>query len=197
MVMSLIFWVSNSTQNCLLNSTSIVLSVLPRKSLALGGRLTGFLMTSQSLPAASGVSFFHCWSIVLLCGLPELCPTSVSLTELSPPLGSSVVAKAAWDLGHRRNVSSVCMLYKIHANQLHPLNASIPNAFVSTRNTRLASNSHARYLQQVRCHISRFQRSFVPSAVRLWNMLDEGTCTASDVHKFKSASNKILKSLVN
>ncbi len=147
-------------------------------------------------------SCFRCFILPLLeyCA-PVWSSAAVSHLRLIDRVVSSARflcgGEAAWDLGHRRNVSSVCMLYKIHANQLHPLNASIPNAFVPTRNTRLASNSHARCLQQVRCHTSQFQRSFVPCAVRLWNMLDEGTCTTSDVQKFKSASNKILKSLVN
>lgn len=50
-------------------------------------------------------------------------------------------SEATWDLCHSRNVSSVCMMYKIIANQFHLLNASIPNTCIATRGSMIASNS--------------------------------------------------------
>ncbi len=117
-------------------------------------------------------SCFRCFILPLLeyCA-PVWSSAVVSHLRLTDRVVSSARflcgGEAAWDLGHRGNVSTVCMLYKIHANQFHPLNASIPNAFVPSRDTRLASDSYARCLQQVRCHTSQFQRSFIPSAVKL------------------------------
>ncbi len=56
-------------------------------------------------------------------------------------------------------MSAACMLYKIHANQLHPLNASTPTASVPTRDIQIASNSHVHCLQQIGCHTCQFQWS--------------------------------------
>ena len=99
------------------------------------------------------------------------------------------------DLGHRRNVGKVCMLYKIRSNPSHPLHSCVPGQYVPARNTGLASSLHSFTLQAVKCHTSQFQRCFLPSAVRLWNSLDGDTCAAGSVHTFKSKANKYLRSI--
>lgn len=75
--------------------------------------------------------------------------------------------EAARNLGHRHYISSISILYKIHADQFHPLNAITPYAFVPAIDTQLASNSQLCCLQQIRCHTNQFQRSFDPNAVKL------------------------------
>ncbi len=178
--------------------TSGVSSVLPRKSSALWGRLTGFWVTSQSLPAASGVLFFHCLSIVLLCGLPQLCPTSVSLTELSPPLGSCVVAKQHGILvTDAMSAVSACYIRSMPTSftrWMPPFQMHLyPPGTLDLRQIHM----RASYSRLGVTPVSFSDALFLVLSDFGTCMLDEGTCTASDVHKFKSASNKILKSLVS
>ena len=71
-------------------------------------------------------------------------------------------SKPLCDLGHRRNVSTVCMLYKIRSNPSHPLHTCVPGQYVPARNTRLASSLHSHTLQMVNCLTSQFQRCFLP-----------------------------------
>ncbi len=97
------------------------------------------------------------------------------------------------DLSHRRDVSSVCMLFKIRSNPFHPLYDSLPELHVPARNTRLASSLHPLSLEPFRCRTSQYQRCFLPSVVHLWNSLNMETCMASDVHSFKCRANNILK----
>ena len=104
-------------------------------------------------------------------------------------------SKPLCDLGHRRNVSTVCMLYKIRSNPSHPLHTSVPGQYVPARNTRLASSLHSHTLQVKKCLTSQFQRCLLPCAVRLWNSLAGDTCVACSMHTFKSKANKNLRSI--
>ena len=47
------------------------------------------------------------------------------------------------DLGHRRVVSSLCMLYKIYHNPRHPLNSELPDFFQPVRVTRYALRANS------------------------------------------------------
>ena len=103
------------------------------------------------------------------------------------------IGSGNYDLTHRRNISSVCMLFKIRANVYHPLNDMIPHPINFSRRTRLAVNTHPLCYQVPRCRTNQYQRSFIPRSTRLWNQLDSSTCSASTVQSFKFAANKLLK----
>ena len=48
------------------------------------------------------------------------------------------------DLEHRRQVASLCILFKILDRQNHGMSALMPGVFVPGRSTRLAANMHKR-----------------------------------------------------
>ena len=69
----------------------------------------------------------------------------------------------ACDLGHRRSVSVLCMLYKIRCNSMHPLYGALPVPYVPVRVTRGAVISHRYTYAPPRCRTSQYRRTFVPS----------------------------------
>ena len=96
------------------------------------------------------------------------------------------------DLGHRRDVVSLCMMFKIINRPGHSLNSYLPGRFVPLRYTRYAVNVHSNALNPVWCRTVQFSRSFVPSAFRLWNFLDEDVFAGGSVGSFKSGVNRFL-----
>ena len=96
------------------------------------------------------------------------------------------------NLSHRRDISCLCMLYKIRASLSHPLHGSIPALYVATRLTRGAFESHRATLQEIRCRTNQFQRSFLPATVSIWNSLNNNVIEANNIQTFKSRANKLL-----
>ena len=103
---------------------------------------------------------------------------------------SATVGGVQCDLEHRRFVASLCMLYKIFHNPLHPLNAELPDRWFAARLTRRAAVMHEYALTPVRCRTGQFMRSFVPRVVADWNGLDGSVFDGVGLSAFKAAVNR-------
>ena len=98
------------------------------------------------------------------------------------------------DLGHRRVVSSLCMLYKIFHNPRHPLNSELPNFFQPARITRYALRANNRAFMAVRCNTEQYKRSFIPATTKLWNELPSHAVESQELQKFKIGVNSFFRS---
>ena len=97
------------------------------------------------------------------------------------------------DLYHRRVVSSLCMLHKILHNNKHPLYSELPGSYQPVRNTRAAANVNSRAFTDIRPRTNQYERSFVPAATKLWNMLPTHVVEIRDLQKFKIKVNNFFK----
>ena len=88
------------------------------------------------------------------------------------------------DLGHRRNVGLLSMLYKIYFNPTHPLRDSLPARFVPTRATRRAEALHNHAFVVPRCRTEQYMRTFLSCGLRLWNQLPLSVFCGSSVNRF-------------
>ena len=87
---------------------------------------------------------------------------------------------------YRRKVSALCLLYKINHRENHPLNGYL-NHFVAARNTKTSTALGVLALVIPRYRTDKFSRSFLPAALRLWNLLQSGMLRAGILSLFKSA----------
>ena len=99
------------------------------------------------------------------------------------------------DLWHRRSISSLCMLFKIFHNPLHPLHSSLPNLFQPVRMTRNVANSHSLSFSLIRCNTVQYSRSFIPAYAKAWNELPGEVVECSELQRFKTGANRFLMSL--
>ena len=83
-------------------------------------------------------------------------------------------------------------LYKIINRPDHPLYSYLHGRFVPLRHTRYAVNLHSNALNPVKYRTVQFSRSFVPSVVGSWNLLDEDLFAGGSVGSFKSGVNGFL-----
>ena len=67
------------------------------------------------------------------------------------------------DIAHRRSVAVLCMLYKIKCNPMHPLNGSLPGAYLPVRVTPGALVAHWYTYAPPRCRSSKYSRTLYPS----------------------------------
>ena len=94
-------------------------------------------------------------------------------------------------LGHRRKVSVLCLLYKIYPRVDHSMNKYLKH-FIAVRNTR-ASTAQQMVLVFPNCRITdQFSRSFLPAAVRLWNMLPSGVFSGGNLSSSEITINLCL-----
>ena len=96
------------------------------------------------------------------------------------------------DLGHRRVVSSLCMLYKIFHNPRHPLNGKLPDFFQPARVTRYSLRANSLAFVAVRCSTEQYKRSFIPATAGLWNELPSHVVESQDLQKFKVDVNRFF-----
>ena len=96
------------------------------------------------------------------------------------------------DLWHRRRISSLCLLYKIAANEHHPLHASLPDFFIPARNTRYAASRNSRAYASVRFNTTQYSRCFIPAITKLWNELPSLVVESEVLQKFKLGANSFL-----
>ena len=99
------------------------------------------------------------------------------------------------NLWHRRSISSLCMLFKIFHNPLHPLHSSLPNLFQPVRMTRNVANSHSLSFSLIRCNTVQYSRSFIPAYAKAWNELPGEVVECSELQRFKTGANRFLMSL--
>ena len=97
-------------------------------------------------------------------------------------------------LDHRRDVASLCMIYKIRANSEHSVNQWMPPPFVPGRLTRGAVAAHEQSVSLWRAKTSQIARTFVPRVSRLWNGLTSAVFDDVDLVRFKSRVNCFLLS---
>ena len=71
------------------------------------------------------------------------------------------------DLGHRRSVAVLCMLYKIRCNTVHALNGALPGPYVPVRVTRGALVAHRHTYAPPRSRTSLYSSTFIPLSVSL------------------------------
>ena len=142
----------------------------------------------------------RCFNSYILPVLEYCSPVWRSSSDVHLRLLDRVVRQASFmldgnlrcDLGHRRDVAALCMLFKIINRPGHSLYDSLPGRFVPIRNTRHAANLHSNSLNPVRCRTGQFSRSFVPCTVVLWNSLDEDVFAGGSLGSFKSKVNGFL-----
>ena len=96
------------------------------------------------------------------------------------------------DIGHRRDVGALCILFKIVNDVNHPLHKFLPNFYQPARVTRYSVTVNSMAFEIGRHSTSQFSRSFLPSMCRLWNTLPTGVVTAPMFDKFKRLANNFL-----
>ena len=76
------------------------------------------------------------------------------------------------DILHLRSVaSSICMLYKIRCNPMHPLNCALPGLNVPVPVTRGALVAYRYTYAPPRCRTLQYRWNFIPLSVSLLNNL--------------------------
>ena len=96
------------------------------------------------------------------------------------------------DIGHRRDVGALCILYKILNNTGHPLHKFLPRFYQPARVTRYSESVNPMAFEICRHSTSQFIRTFLPSICRLWNTLPSEIVTAPTLDKFKRLANSFL-----
>ena len=141
------------------------------------------------------VDMIRCfWSFVL--AVLEYCsPVWASAAESHLALLGRVDRNAAimcpdiarCDLGHRMDVASLCMYYKIRENNAHPFNNWILDIAFPTRQA-VAFHRYCVLLHRVRT--TQYGSSFVHRCSHLWNGLDSGVTDDDGLDGFKSRVNR-------
>ena len=96
------------------------------------------------------------------------------------------------DIGHRRSVAVLCMLYKIRCSPVHPPNGALPESYVPLRITRGALAAHRYTYAPPRCRTSQYHTIFIPLLVYLWNDLSAPVFDGVGLEGFKSRANAFL-----
>ena len=102
------------------------------------------------------------------------------------------VSNLTISLLHCHSISSLCMLYKIFNNHLHPLHSELPNLFHPRSVTRGSLCINSLYSSPMRFHTSQYSRFFIPATTKLWNELPSMTVEAVELQKFKLGANAFL-----
>ena len=76
-------------------------------------------------------------------------------------------------LGHRRNVSALCLRYTIYHRADHPMHECIHHV-LAARNIRVIAALGELALMSTCSRTDNFSQLFLPVAVRLWNLLPSG-----------------------
>ena len=84
------------------------------------------------------------------------------------------------------------MLHKILHNDKHPLYSELPGLYQPARNTRAAANVNSRAFTETRPRTYQYERSFIPAATKLWNVLPTHVVEIRDLQKFKSGVNNFF-----
>ena len=95
-------------------------------------------------------------------------------------------------LKHRRKVIPLGLLCKIYHRADHHLHKFLYH-FAAIRNTRVASVQGELALINLLCRTVHFSQSFLPAALRLWNLLPSRVFNGSTLSWFKSAMNLCLR----
>ena len=74
-----------------------------------------------------------------------------------------LIPNLTFSLQHHCSISSLCMLYKIFNNPLHPLHSELPNLFHPRRVTRGSLSINSLSFSSMRLHTSQYFRCFIPA----------------------------------
>ena len=96
------------------------------------------------------------------------------------------------NIGHRRSVAILCMLYKIRRNTMHPLKGAIPLQYAPVRVARGALVAHRYTYAPPRCRTSRYRRTSIPFLVSLWNELADPVFDRVGLAGSKSSVNALI-----
>ena len=97
-------------------------------------------------------------------------------------------------LSHRRNVASLCLLYKYYYRKCSSELADlVPPKRVTVRSTRFSEQMHRHTLSLPKCRTGYYTSSFFPRTATIWNSLsNECFPTDYDLTAFKGRVNKFL-----
>ena len=98
-------------------------------------------------------------------------------------------------LGHRRDVSSLCVFYRLYNGECsEELFELIPPSVFSQWNLRRRNQFHPHHLDGWFSTTTRFSRSFLPRTCRIWNQLPAAVFPANfNMGVFKGRINQFLK----
>ena len=103
-------------------------------------------------------------------------------------------------LQHRREVAAVTVVYKTHTSHCpRDLQELLPCPYTSGRPTRASSSMPNHALAMPHAKTSTLDRTFLHSAIRIWNALPDtvvGKIKSDSVQSFKQRVNKHMMSLV-
>ena len=88
-------------------------------------------------------------------------------------------------LAHRKKVSALCLLYKICHRVDHPMNGYLNNV-LAAHNTKASDALGELVLVVPRSRTDQLSRSFLPAAVRLWNLLPSNMFSDGTLSSFSS-----------
>ena len=96
------------------------------------------------------------------------------------------------DIGHRRDVGGLCILFKVVNDVHHPLHKFLPRFYQPARFTRYSEAVNSMAFEIGRHSTSQFSRCFLPHFCRLWNTLPTDIVTSPTLDKFKRLANIFL-----
>ena len=91
-------------------------------------------------------------------------------------------------LGHRRKVSTLCLLYKIYYRGNYTMNEYL-NHFHTARYIKISAALGELDLVKPRCSTDQFSWSFLSAAVRPWNLQQSSVFSGGTLNYFKRAIN--------
>ena len=97
-----------------------------------------------------------------------------------------------FDIGLRRSVAVLCMLYKIRCNPMHPLYGFLSLPFVPVRVKRGALVAHRYTYASPHYRTSQYPITFIPLSISLWNDLGDPVFDGVGLTDFKSGANACL-----
>ena len=124
--------------------------------------------------------FCSAWSIVPPCECRRLSFIWICLMVLfAVRRGCVRVSFIVWG-----TEGGLCLLYKIYDRVDHSMKVYL-NCFVAARSTRASATLDELALAIPRCRIDQFSRSFLPAAVRLWNLLPSSVFSGKILSTFQ------------
>ena len=96
------------------------------------------------------------------------------------------------DIGHRRDIGALSILYKIVNDSSHPLHKFLPNFHQPARATRMAVAQNSMAFEVGRCATNQFSRCFFNVICRLWNKLPTEIVISPTLNDFKRLANRFL-----
>ena len=110
-----------------------------------------------------------------------------------------IISITQTSLQHRREVAAVTVLYKMHTSHCpRDLQELLPCPYTSGRTTRASSSMPNHALAMPHAKTSTLDRTFLHSAIRIWNALPDtvvGKIKSDSVQSFKQRVNKHMMSL--